>query len=139
MALCGLEGDCQALNGLGGKVDTVRAGGAIVTVQLDDGRRFNTRRKNLVSEAAAPAASRRAAVPERPREPSGLLQKGGELPLEVGCFVEIVSLEGKNAGMNGARGTVEMIRASGQIVTVLVEGSNMKFNTRGRNLKVLPP
>jgi hypothetical protein len=45
--LCGLEGESETMNGTKGIVEMIRAGGQIVTVHLDSGRRFNTRGRNL--------------------------------------------------------------------------------------------
>jgi hypothetical protein len=55
----------------------------------------------------------------------------------VGEKVKLVDLEGDGkAELNGQVGTVETVRASGQIVTVVLAGGR-KFNTRYRNLRVL--
>jgi hypothetical protein len=45
--ITGLDGESASKNGLRGFIELVRAGGQIVTVELDGGRRFNTRARNL--------------------------------------------------------------------------------------------
>ena len=121
------------MNGQRGTVELVRASGQIVSVLLEDGRRFNTKAAKLreVRSGEAPASPGAATAPlALPQPPAG----AGIL--EVGARVRVTGLEGKDAGLNGSEGVVEMVRASGQIVAVLLD-EGRRFNTRGKNLEVI--
>jgi hypothetical protein len=183
--LVGLEGDSASLNGSQGIVELVRAGGQIVTVVLNGGRRFNTRGRNLIAvgsdgEAAFPINANLTAPSTAMQFMPAIVNTGvtnsvamqgknlvlfdcfiadvfaaGKdivdqniaadlvdqnivvptmLLLEIGTIVEIFGLEGESSSLNGSRGTVELVRAGGQIVTLALDGGR-RFNTRIRNLR----
>ena len=128
------------MNGQRGTVELIRSGGKIVSVVPQDGRRFNTKAVNLrvmLGDESGAAAVAATAVPQAaladPPSVTGAVSAG---VLVVGARVRVTGLEGKDAGLNGSEGVVEMVRASGQIVAVLLD-EGRRFNTRGKNLEVI--